>query len=629
MQLVQRAMLPDTGPMELAEVLLGGLLRQLPGTERQPCFVYPGRVQDLLLSSLDQDTAGLVLKHCSAYVERHFGKGTRNFAAFAAARLADHGTTVTATGVTDGEGQQDDRGDVEAELFARIPARVLRFYLPDLETPVPLAEAERLLGQWQALADPTVLRRAKEQAEAAVRQGGAALPDAVRAHVLLGRVLRAEAGTAAARTGDRRAELLNAAVAEFARAHRTAPAGSTHRSEAALELAASRHELWRLTADTAHLTAALDVLGVPSDPDAHWPAPLRRARLLRRGRLLLDLGRPGEAVPELREGCALLDSEGAPDAVRGPALLDLARALHASGADGSEAHDALVRAERAAADDPALRLSCLAARAAFHDAAGDHPAADEAYETAAMLAPPDSVRRCELLTAWGESLLRRASRPDGAGIVDRAENVLREALKALPARSAQRGRLQGLIGSALAQRFRHLGFLPDLYESRHLLGQAVRAAASDGVQAESWLQLGRVRLELWHRAGAPVLADALQAYEAAEREARRAHGDDAGSVTAARALHGRAAVLALMGRPAAAGEAYRAARDQWQRLVGVLTEVDWDDVESTRGAAEELAAQTTPPSGRRPLPDDEWSRASPPWYPWSEERLNHAEHDRS
>ncbi|MCZ4514866.1 hypothetical protein O3Q52_43475, partial [Streptomyces sp. ActVer] len=64
-------------------------------------------------------------------------------------------------------------------------------------------------------------------------------------------------------------------------------------------------------------------------------------------------------------------------------------------------------------------------------------------------------------------------------------------------------------------------------------------------------------------------------------------------------------------------------------LVGVLTEVDWDDVESTRGAAEELAAQTAPPSGRRPLPDDEWSRASPLWYPWSEERLDHAAHDRS
>lgn len=622
MQLVQRAMLPDTGPMELAEVLLGGLLRQLPGTERQPCFVYPGRVQDLLLGSLDQDTAGLVLKHCSAYVERHFGKGTRNFAAFAAARLADHDTTVTTTGVSDGEGRPDDRGDVEAELFARIPARVLRFYLPDLETPVPLAEAERLLGQWQAMADPTVLRRAKEQAEAAVRQGGAAIPDAVRAHVLLGRVLRAEAGTAAARTGDRRAELLNAAVAEFARAHRTAPAGSPHRSEAALELAASRHELWRLSADTAHLTAALDVLGEPSDPDDPWPEPLRRARLLRRGRLLLDLDRPGEAVPELREGCALLDSEGAPDAVRGPALLDLARALHASGADGSEAHDALVRAERAAADDPALRLSCLAARAAFHDAAGDHPAADEAYETAAMLAPPDSVRRCELLTAWGESLLRRASRPDGAGIVDRAENVLREALKALPARSDQRGRLQGLIGSALAQRFRHLGFLPDLYESRHLLGQAVRAATAAGVRAEVWLQLGRVRLEGWYRAGAPVLADALQAYENAECEAHRAYGQDPGSVTAARARHGRATALAFMGRPGAARSAYEAAREQWQRLVGVLREVDWSDVELTRHMAEEFAAGEDPPGRVRTMTEEAWRRAAPPWYPWTEESIN-------
>ncbi|MFF8724992.1 SAV_2336 N-terminal domain-related protein [Streptomyces sp. NPDC015171] len=51
MQLVQRAMLPDTGPMELAEVLLGGLLRQLPGTEDEPCFAYSPRMQDLLLPS--------------------------------------------------------------------------------------------------------------------------------------------------------------------------------------------------------------------------------------------------------------------------------------------------------------------------------------------------------------------------------------------------------------------------------------------------------------------------------------------------------------------------------------------------------------------------------------------------
>ncbi|MDX2598407.1 SAV_2336 N-terminal domain-related protein, partial [Streptomyces sp. WI03-4A] len=197
MQLVQRAMLPDTGPMELAEVLLGGLLRQLPGTEDHPCFAYPGRVQDLLLSSLDQDTAGLVLKHCSAYVERHFGRGTRNFAALAAARLADHDPAAGAGPLPEGTGSPGDGGSVEAELFASIPARVLRFYLPDLVTPDPLTEAERLLGQWHRLADPEVLRRAREQAQAAVAPGAA--PGGPRSHLALGRILRAEAGTAAAR----------------------------------------------------------------------------------------------------------------------------------------------------------------------------------------------------------------------------------------------------------------------------------------------------------------------------------------------------------------------------------------------------------------------------------------------
>lgn len=644
MQLVQRAMLPDTGPMELAEVLLGGLLRQLPGTEDQPCFAYPGRLQELFLTSLDQDTAGLVLKHCSAYVERHFGKGTRNFSALAAARLADHDpAAAAATGpITDETGSQEAEGDVEAELFARIPARVLRFYLPDLVTPEPLAEAERLLGQWQALADPGVLLRAREQAEAAVRVPGTEAE--VRARLVLGQVLHAEAGTVAARTAGRREELLRAAVEELTVAYGAAPAESAERADAALELAGCRHELWRLTREAEQLAAALEVLAGDVAP---WPGvagraaesserrdlravTAHRARLLRRGRLLLDLARPGDAAVELREACALLDDEGAPDTVRSPALLELVRALRGARAEGAEIRAVLDRAEAAAGDDPALKLPCLAARAAFLDAAGEPGPADEAYERAAMLAPPDSPRRGELLSAWGESLLRRASARDGAGIVDRAESVLRESLKVLPARSDQRGRLQALVGSALAQRFRHLGFLPDLFESRHLLGQAVRAAADAGVRAEAWLQLGRVRLEGWYRAGAPVLVDALQAYENAEREARIAYGAEPGSVTAARARHACGAVLMLMGRPGAGRVAYRGAREQWQRLVGALREVDWGDVELTRRMAEEFEPGSAPVAVGRGMSEEEWRRAAPPWYPWAtEEWTNWHELDRS
>ncbi|NUS76187.1 MAG: hypothetical protein HOV70_08275, partial [Streptomyces sp.] len=637
-------------------------------------------VQDLLLGDLEQETAGLVLKHCSAYVERHFGKGTRNFAALAAARLADHDPAAGA-GPAGDDDPREGEANVEAELFARIPARVLRFYQPDLVTPEPLAEAERLLGQWQALADPEVLHRAKEQAEAAVRLPGP--DDDARARLLLGRVLRAEAGTAAARGGGRRADLLREAVEQLTSAHRTAPADTAAQAQAALELAACLRELWRLTGETEHPRAALEVLAgdvapwptvtprarewlrsrsggpggsggqapgaaaapaAPSGPNqgasgAHgqggtadsdtWAAGAHRARLLLRGRVSLDLGRARAAVPELTEGCEFLEAEGAGGAVRSPALLDLARALRAAGAEDVMTLDALTRAEHAAGDEPELRLPCLAARAAFHDAAGEAGEADDAYEKATMIAPPDSQRRCELLTAWGESLLRRASARDGAQLVDRAENVLREALHALPARSAQRGRLQGLVGSALAQRFRHVGFLPDLFESRHLLGQAVRAAADAAVRAEAWLQLGRVRLEGWYRAGTPVLMDALQAYENAEREAQAAHGVDPGSVTAARARHGCGAVLVLMGRPGAGRASYRSAREQWQRLVGALREVDWAEVELTRRTDEEFADSPSPPGATREMPESAWLRSAPPWYPWTETWNNWADLDRS
>ncbi|WP_432081264.1 SAV_2336 N-terminal domain-related protein [Streptomyces sp. WAC 04229] len=661
MQLVQRAMLPDTGPMELAEVLLGGLLRRLPGPDEQPCFTYPGRVQDLLLSTLDQDTAGLVLKHCSDYVERRFGKGTRNFAALAAVRLAGRDAGAADTGPRTDDDSGPNAGDsAEAELFARVPARVLRFYLPDLVTPEPVTEAERLLGQWRTLADPDVLHRARDHAEAAVRAAtraadAASVPDegdGVRARLVLGRVLRAEADTVAGRAPERRADLLAAATEELAAAHRAAPDNSPEQADSALELAAGLHALWRVTGDPGHLAAALTVLAPDLSP---WPAAGRRAtaptqagsaadrhraetwqavhraRLLRRGRLLLDLGRHGEAAADLRPACALLDESDAPARVRSRALLDLARALRGASADEEATRETLLRAERAAGDDPALLLPCLAARAAFHDTAGEAQEADEAYETAVLLAPPESAVRCGLLTTWGESLLRRASRGDGAGLVDRAESVLREALKDLPARSAQRGRLQALVGSALAQRFRHLGFLPDLFESRHLLGQAVRVAADVGVRAEAWLQLGRVRLEGWYRAGAPVLFEALHAYENAEREAQEACPDEPGSVTVARARHGRGAVLVLLGRPSAAGAAYRAAREQWQRLTGALREVDWGEVQLTRRAEREVRRGLESEWGvtaSRAMSEEAWRRLAPPWHAW-EERADSAEFQRS
>lgn len=84
MQLVQRAMLPDTGPSVLAEVLLSGLLRR--GPEEGWYAFLPG-VRELLLTLLPKGDALLILRQCGDYVERHFGRRAHNFPAIALAEL--------------------------------------------------------------------------------------------------------------------------------------------------------------------------------------------------------------------------------------------------------------------------------------------------------------------------------------------------------------------------------------------------------------------------------------------------------------------------------------------------------------------------------------------------------------
>ncbi|MEU9704172.1 SAV_2336 N-terminal domain-related protein [Streptomyces sp. NPDC047981] len=602
MQLVQRAMLPDTGPMELAEVLLSGLLRQLPGPSPYPCFSYPPRVQHHLLGSLDRGAAALVLKHCSEYVERNFGQGMRNFPALAAARLAGHDTAedaAAATGTVEGTDEPTGPVGTEPELFARIPARVLRFYHPDLITPDPLDAARRLFDQWLGQSDSSLLVRARRQAEAA-------LPDhPVEAGILLGRVLYAESGTAAVQGTERRRELLTRALTELERAGGLAEPGGAEWAEARLEQAVAHHGLWRHSADPRHLDDALDALfgDVPDWPDVH-----HHTLHLRRGRLLLARGDGAAAATELTTALSLRESVAA--------LLDLADALHLSGAAPAEVLPVLDRAGELLDDRVALRLRWTTARARLHDTAGDGPAADTAYEEASLLAPADSGQRGRILMTWGESLMRRAATTPGQAAVDRAEGVLREALTSLPADAPERSRAGILIGSVLALRFHRAGFLPDLFESRHLLEQAARTTRDIGLRAEVWLQLGRVRLELSETARDGVLSDALTAYERAGEDARSAHGDTPGTVTGARALHGKGAVLYLMGRNGRARAALNAAAEQWRRLVSALVEVDWNDVERTRSLLAEVSVEQNP--YRPALSTADRRRIAPPWWEWNE-----------
>ncbi|WP_406122172.1 SAV_2336 N-terminal domain-related protein [Streptomyces sp. NBC_00989] len=85
MQLVQRAVQPRSGPSVLAEVLLSGLLKRGDG---EGWYEFVPGVREELLRLLPRGDALLVLKHCGEYVERHFGRGARNFPALALARLA-------------------------------------------------------------------------------------------------------------------------------------------------------------------------------------------------------------------------------------------------------------------------------------------------------------------------------------------------------------------------------------------------------------------------------------------------------------------------------------------------------------------------------------------------------------
>ncbi|MFD8258013.1 SAV_2336 N-terminal domain-related protein [Streptomyces griseoluteus] len=148
MRLVQRTMLPGSGPAELAEVLLGGLVRRAGedhGPDAGQWYEMEPEVREALLSTLGRDEALLVLKHCSEYIEQRFGKGGANFPALALAQLG--GTSHPARGEEDATGARlfgaypGDNGDATLvpQPFAEVAARVLERFMP-------LPEQFRLYG---------------------------------------------------------------------------------------------------------------------------------------------------------------------------------------------------------------------------------------------------------------------------------------------------------------------------------------------------------------------------------------------------------------------------------------------------------------------------------------------------
>ncbi|WP_405916141.1 SAV_2336 N-terminal domain-related protein [Streptomyces sp. NBC_00728] len=136
MQLVQRTMLPDSGPSELAEVLLSGLLSRAKaeeyGADGTQWYEFAPGTQEALLSPLGRDEAMLVLKHCSEYIEHRFGKGGPNFPALALAQLGRSGSGRPYAPGAGYPGENGDNGGATLvpQPFAEVAARVLERFMP-------------------------------------------------------------------------------------------------------------------------------------------------------------------------------------------------------------------------------------------------------------------------------------------------------------------------------------------------------------------------------------------------------------------------------------------------------------------------------------------------------------------
>ncbi|MFD3538701.1 SAV_2336 N-terminal domain-related protein [Streptomyces sp. NPDC058662] len=323
MRLVQRTMLPDSEPSDLAEVLLSGLLRRVGPPAGQWYEFVPG-VRDVLLGPLGRDEAALVLKHCSEYVLAHFGRGVRNFPALAVSQLTGVPVALPEAGPRDPVRAPAGRlPEAFAQAFAQVSAKVVRRYLPGTAAgPAPApppaappararaaavrearerladgdaravyeavavlrhavaapeapgdqpgeAEAElagALLRLWAEQRDPELLAEA-ERAVAAP-----ALRTVAAARAVLGRVLYERA-----LEGEPDAELLGAAEREFAAAGATGDARlrrdcAVHRARTLLHLSALHADptpLHEARTALTPLTAAW-----PPQPPPEPPAPL-------------------------------------------------------------------------------------------------------------------------------------------------------------------------------------------------------------------------------------------------------------------------------------------------------------------------------------------------------------------
>ncbi|WP_168220770.1 SAV_2336 N-terminal domain-related protein [Streptomyces sp. RFCAC02] len=433
MQLVQRTMLPDSGPAELSEVLLSGLVRR-PGDDRDDrWYVFADGVQDHLLADLGHDEALLVLKHCSAYVEQRFGRGGPNFPALALAQLSGGERVAVVPPPAPGAVVEGPAGHRLTQPFAEVAARVLRRFLPETQSAAPppgaspvtgpqaaVREARRLAGRFaedgKVQHQLDAVRLLRQAAEAQRARGGgtdpelwselaeqllslwrvqrdgellaearaaattaAAFPGSVRARTALARVLhaaaaerRAEGDSAGALELWQRADREFAAVCATPGLDRAAALGVT------LERVQVLEEQWRLGGDTALLQESVGTVEAVADA---WP--------------------PGEPQPSglpLAHGRALLRLAGAAHDT------ELARVYAGQAAGSLRRGGWALESEHAPAGERVAALLDLVD--ALLLTAADWPAAQEPIAQAARLAT-DPVQRAGCLIRAGRLAVRR------------------------------------------------------------------------------------------------------------------------------------------------------------------------------------------------------------------------------
>ncbi|MFF2325347.1 MULTISPECIES: SAV_2336 N-terminal domain-related protein [unclassified Streptomyces] len=670
MQLVQRTMLPHSGPSELAEVLLSGLLRRGSGedggADGGQWYAFVPGVREALLGPLGRDEALLVLKHCSQYIEQRFGKGGPNFPALAFAQLGEgrygpvrtDGTTdAMGSGASDAGGEEGEEGDENGESgagggsrvphpFAEVAVRVLERFMPLPEqfviragrdgsggsvlTPNAAVEsavvlmrhfesagmvqylidavqllrgaAERearqgtdpglwaeyarcVLRLWEVQGDADLLREAEYAAERSV-----AHPGAVRERAVLAKVLHAAADDRR-RRGDRRGalELLRRADREYTTACSDPDLEPGDALRLTLERVRALEAQWRLDGDTAPLQAAYGMLEAFADV---WPDQENRpaALPLAHGRTLLKLAGAtadteqsrvyaGRAVRSLRTAF----EQGGGRHTTGTevrVLLDLVDALLAAGEEPDEAATLVERA-LATVREQRLRASLQTragrVRVARYEHTGDPgelvKAADW-FARASQGIPRDAPAHADLLAEWGGTLLRRARRPDGRAYIGSAVRVLRDCRTETVAGNTRQADRLLMLGRALMLRHRATEDRVDLREAEHLFGLAAEDAADPLTEAHCWLELGRSHLDASRVLQRPArLDEAAEAFRDAAGAANTAEAEfdnpqqlREAVELGATANHWRGMTYERAGRPRAAREAYRAAREEWRKL---------------------------------------------------------------